>query len=191
MKHPDSKIVQEAWEITKAALSENVFNHSLRTYHLGDNYGEKNKLNYSKEELMLVSLFHDIGLYPEYQKKGKSFQISSSLALKEFLLHEKNISKERINAMMEAIDFHCQFKPRWDKGEVAGLIQVGAHMDVLGIKKSSLEKNVIKSVNDMYPKNNFFLEFNFSFLKTLKSYKAVTGVLLPHTCQDENHYCSL
>ena len=107
----------------KAALSDNIFNHSMRTYQYANEFAINRKSVYSEEELFLVALFHDIGFYPPYQIKGKPFQIGSSNSLREYLLKYKQIQPERINAMMEAIDYHFQFRPRWDKGEIAGLLR--------------------------------------------------------------------
>lgn len=185
---PDTKIITEASKIVKAAVSENIWNHSFRTFLYADEFGFSKELQYSTEDLMLVALFHDIGLYEPYLIRGKSFQVGSSTALKEFLLSQKQVPKEKINPMMEAIDFHFQFKPRWDKGNLAGLLQVGAHMDVLGTKKSHLPKNIRNEIKRAYPKDSFFLEFNTCLMKSISGFKSISGILCPHTCQDPNHY---
>jgi len=107
-KLPDTPIINEAFNIVKAALSDNIFNHSIRTYLYANEFAINSKSVYSEEELLLA-LFHDIGFYAPYQIKGKPFQIGSSNSLKEYLLKYKQIQPERINAMMEAIDYHFQF----------------------------------------------------------------------------------
>jgi HD superfamily phosphohydrolase YqeK len=42
---PDTPIINEALQIVKAALSENIFNHSMRTYRYGCEFAEKSKKN--------------------------------------------------------------------------------------------------------------------------------------------------
>jgi hypothetical protein len=187
-KIPDTPIIREATTIVKAAVSQNIFHHSMRTYHLGAEYAEKIKVNYASEELLLSALFHDIGLFSPYQVNGKPFQIASSLALKDFLLNEKKIPPQRINAMMEAIDFHFQFLPRWDKGEVAGLLQIGAHMDVIGKNSQMIDLNKRREILTQYPKNFFFLEFNICLLKSISSFSSLIGLFFTETYFSHNHY---
>jgi hypothetical protein len=188
LKVPDTPIINEAFKIVKAALNDSIFNHSMRTYLYAYEFAKINKREFSDEELILVALFHDIGFYMPYRIKGKPFQIGSSTALKEYLLSHKKIQPERINAMMEAIDYHLQFKPRWDKGEVAGLLQVGAHMDVMGTKAGSIEKNKRNQILNDYPKNYFFLEFNRCLIKSITNLDTIRGLFQPEKCCGENHY---
>lgn len=185
---PDTPIINEALQIVKAALSENIFNHSMRTYRYGYEFAEKSKKDFPEEELMLVALFHDIGFYSPYQIKGKPFQIGSSTALKEYLLMRKNIQPERINAMMEAIDYHFQFRPRWDKSEIAGLLQLGAHIDVMGTNAKSIEKEKRNQILKEYPKNYFFLEFNSCLVKTISNFDTIRGLFYPEHCCGKTHY---
>ena len=190
-KVPDTPIINEALNIVKAALSDNIFNHSMRTYLYANEFAINRKSVYSEEELLIVALFHDIGFYAPYQIKGKPFQIGSSNSLKEYLLKYKQIQPERINAMMEAIDYHFQFRPRWDKGEIAGLLQVGAHMDVIGSKAKSIEKNKRYQIIKEYPKNFFFFEFNSCLIKSFTNFDSVRGLINPEYCCEKNHFLSL
>ena len=185
---PDTPLAIEALTITRAALSDNLFNHSMRTFHYGSEYAKKHKIAHSKEELLLVSLFHDIGFYSPYSLLGKPFQIASSRALKAYLLKNRNIEPNRVNAMMEAIDYHFQFTPRWDKGEIAGILQVGAHMDVTGKCKSSIKKEDKKLIQKEYPKEGFLREFNGCILKSLTGIGAAVGLFFPKAYCDHNHY---
>ena len=190
-KLPDTPIIKEALQIVKAALSDNIFNHSMRTYLYAYEFAEKRKNVFSEEELLLVALFHDIGFYSPYQIKGKPFQIGSSNALKEYLLAHEKVQPERINAMMEAIDYHFQFRPRWEKGEIAGLLQVGAHMDVMGTKIKSIEKDKRNQILKEYPKNYFFLEFNSCLIKSFTNFDSIRGLINPQPCCGKNHYVNI
>lgn len=185
---PDTPIIKEALSIVKAALSKNIYNHSMRTYHFGSEYAATYKYKYSEEELILVALFHDIGFYSPYNIKGMSFQIASSAALKEYLLTKKSIQPDRINAMMEAIDYHFQFKPRWEKGEIAGLLQIGAHMDVTGKNSYSIEKNKRNDILAEFPKNKFILEFTICLFKSFTGYNSIKGLFYPERFCHHNHY---
>lgn len=187
----DTPIINEALQIVKAALSDNIFNHSMRTYLYAYEFAKKRKSVFSEEELLLVALFHDIGFYSPYQIKGKPFQIGSSNALKEYLLMHKKIQPERINAMMEAIDYHFQFKPKWGKGEIAGLLQVGTHMDVMGTKAKTIEKEKRNQILNEYPKNYFLLEFNTCIIKTVTNFDSIRGLFYPEQCCGKTHYLNL
>lgn len=187
---PDSPILKEAITLVKAAVSENLFHHSMRTYYLGVEFAGIEKVKIDKEELLLSALFHDIGFFSPYQIKGKPFQIGSSLALKDFLWNEKKFPPDRINAMMEAIDFHFQLKPRWDKGEVAGILQIGAHMDVTRKNVQKIDKNRHREILEIHPKHFFFLEFNSCLFKSLSSVSSLIGLLFPEKYFGSNHYIS-
>lgn len=66
-KVPGTPIINEVLNIVKAALSDNIFNHSMRTYLYANEFAINRKSVYSEEELLLVALFHDIGFYaPSY-----------------------------------------------------------------------------------------------------------------------------
>lgn len=187
-KLPDTPLITEATSMVKAALSENIFNHSMRTFLYATECAISRKCIYSEEELLLIALFHDIGFYSPYHIKGKPFQIGSSNALKEYLLRHKKIHPKRINAMMEAIDYHFQFRPRWDKSEIAGLLQVGAHMDVMAKNITSINKDKRKLILAQYPKKYFFLEFNSCLMKTFSNFDTIKGLFKPETCCNNNHY---
>ncbi|PWJ40993.1 HD domain-containing protein [Sediminitomix flava] len=187
---PDTNLVNEANEIVSQALTKNVYNHSLRTYFLGNKYAKSKSISYDDEELALVALFHDIGFHELYADANRAFQVSSSLAIKDYL-SVMGVEKGRVNVMMEAIDFHMQLLPRWDKSEVAGLLQVGAHMDVLGTRKFAVQKDDRKAISNAFPKGGFVLEFGTCLCKSMKSLNAVTGLFAPLTCQAKDHYYDL
>ncbi len=188
VKIPDTPLIVEALSLARASLSDNLFNHSMRTFHYGNEYARKYKINHSEEELMLVSLFHDVGFYSPFSLEGKPFQIASSKALKNYLLKNHNIETERVNAMMEAIDYHFQFMPRWDKGEIAGILQVGTHMDVIGKRIGSIEKSKKELIQNGYPKKGFFKEFNTCLLKSFTGIGSVLGLFFPKAYCGSNHY---
>ncbi|MFY7787750.1 MAG: HD domain-containing protein [Thermoflexibacteraceae bacterium] len=190
-KIPDTPIIKEAMSIVQATLSTNIFNHSIRTYLFAYEYARKYHHAFSEEELLLVSLFHDIGLDNNYFVKGSSFQIASSVALREYLMTQKEITPHRINAMMEAINYHFQLKPRWDKGTIAGLLQIGAHMDVLGVKLLSIEKKRRTQILKDYPKKLFFFEFNSCLCKTFTSFDTLLGLFYPQKYCSQGHYIKI
>ncbi len=185
---PDTPLVKEAFSTVKAALSPAVFNHSMRTFHLGCAYADKFARTYDAEEYLLAALFHDIGLYTPYRINGKPFQIGSSEALRNFLKKENRIPAERINALMEAIDFHFRFKSNWHLSDTAGILQTGAHMDVTGSQAGTIEKSVRKSILREYPKNGFMMDFSFCLLKTVTNVSCVKGLFIPEPYCRHNHY---
>ncbi|MFN4914740.1 MAG: hypothetical protein ACK5FT_05445 [Sphingomonadales bacterium] len=109
-KVPDTPIINEALNIVKAALSDNIFNHSMRTY----------------------------------------------LYANEF-----------------------------------GLLQVGAHLDVMGTKVKSIEKDKRYQILKEYPKNYFFFEFNSCLIKSFSNFDSVRGLVNPEHCCGKNHYLNL
>jgi hypothetical protein len=188
LQQPDSALCKEALRMAGAVLSEDILYHSLRTYHLASAYGDFLNHTHSKEELFLASVFHDFGFFSPYNIRGKPFQIGSSQALKRYLKDEGSVPPDRINAMMEAVDFHFQLSPRWDKGPIAGLLQVGAYMDAVGLKSHSIGKDFRKKIIQAYPKEGFFLSINLCLMRSFTGMGSVIGLFRPAPYCGHDHY---
>ena len=130
---PDTPLVREALALTRAGLTEDLFQHSCRTYLLARAWGARRKLECDEEGLCLAALLHDAGLCPRWFDAARPFPLNSSGALRDFL-RARAVPPARIPPLADAIDFHMSLRPRWDKGTVAGLLQVGAWMDCIGLR---------------------------------------------------------
>ncbi len=183
---PDTSIVKDAIDLLGLAADSHIYNHSLRTHYLASKFAEKNKMNVDKEQLALACLFHDIGLCEHYYSPHSAFVFNSSESLKDFLI-EKDYPKSRIRPMMEAIDFHFSITPKWSLGDVAGLLQIGAWMDVTGIRTWALPGER-KRARALFNDDGFFLKFNVCLIKQLLSPKRAVGIVSPQMVLPQGHY---
>ncbi len=184
---PDSKLVSEANEIALNALDSRVYAHSIRSYLYAALYANKHQLTFDEEGLATAFLFHDFGFQAPYAQKGVAFQVASSLALKSFL-QKQSVSPERIVPLMKAIDFHVQLLPRWNKGNEATLLHIGAWMDVTGLRSRQLASTHRRQIKQAYSPKGFRSHFCGCVLKNMLGLKSGIGMIVPSLCQSEYHY---
>ena len=177
LKLPDTKLAREADGILKAALSPAVWNHSLRSFLLGRACGLKKGLTFDEEGFYLAALFHDLGLCSKDINPRLPFQKNGSLKLNEFL-KEKGVAAERITPLVEAIDFHMQLFPRWKKGNVAGLLHMGAWTDLTFRNRISVWSEA-RVIGKAYGRKAIDLKFPLMLMGSMRSVPACTGILFP------------
>lgn len=174
---PDTALVVEARSILERAAPPTLVEHSLRTFLLGRAYGRRRGIDHDEEGLLLAALFHDLGFCPEHRNRRLPFQVVGSRALREFLA-EHGTDPQRISPLVDAIDFHMQMWPRWAKGNVAGLLQVGAWMDVTGLRRWSLRGDA-RSIEGAHPRHGIGLRFYGFLLGSFGSLGSCVGTMFP------------
>jgi hypothetical protein len=177
MRVPDTRLATEAGKIVTAALSTAFLNHSLRAFHLGRAYAGRNDVTYDDEGLYLAALFHDVGFFEPYASGERSFQLDSSRALRSFL-EEKRFPPDRISPLVDAIDFHLQLAPRWSKGNVAGLLQIGTWMDVTFLRRWGVAAEA-REIAAALPRAGLDLEFPKRLLKSMRTLRSCVGLISP------------
>ena len=176
-KIPDSKISQEGFDIVQAAASPSLVAHSLRSFFFAKAYAEKKGVRFDEEGLFLSAVFHDLGLCHDYMDRTNPFTFSSSQQLHHFLA-ERQIPSERISLLTEAIDFHFQLFPRWSKGAEVGLMQVGAWMDVTGLRRWSIHQEA-QAIDRAFLDNVEKYNVTSHVIKSMGSLRACVGLFLP------------
>jgi hypothetical protein len=140
-------------------------------------YAAKKKINYDEEGFYIAALFHDVGLCDKDIELRLPFQMKSSLKMKLFL-EEKGIPRDRIIPLVDTIDFHFQFFPRWSLGNEVGLLQVGTWMDLTMRKRVQVwrEANCIAS---HFRRRGIDFVFPFLLVKSMTSIPTCIGILFP------------
>jgi hypothetical protein len=72
-----------------------------------------------------------------------------------------------------------QLFPRWSRGPEAGLLQVGAWMDVVGLRGSTVGTIARRGIEEEYPRGRFATEFHVRLLRSLGSPRACLRLLFP------------
>lgn len=184
MKLPDSSLSNEAKGIVSRVASPEILNHSIRIYLLGKAYARKKNIDYDDEGLYLAALFHDLGLCSAYVNRSRPFQINSSRALQGFL-HKRQVSPERIAPLVDAIDFHMQLFPKWSKGNIAGLLQIGAWMDITKLRRWVINDQV-RAVEAEYPRLHIDRKFPKLLLGSIGGVDSCLGLLFPKSFNEED-----
>lgn len=174
---PDTKLVREALASVGRVLPEPVLRHSMRAFHLGSAYARAKGRDHDEEGLCLAAIFHDLGLIPEHRVAGKPFTFGGSRSLASFL-EARDVPRERIAPLVDAIDLHLQLFPRWSKGNIVGLMQVGAWMDVYGLRRGAIRTEAAR-IAELLPRGDFTTLFHRSFISSLRSPSACIGLLFP------------
>ncbi len=174
---PDTWLTREAYEAANSAAPLALLHHSIRVYLLGKLYAREKRIDFDDEGLYLAALFHDLGLCPAYWDGSRAFQLNGGRALRRFL-GERRVPPERAAALGDAVDFHMLPFPRWSKGSVAGLLQIGAWMDIARLRAWG-RRDSIRDVEATYPRLGIGLKFPRMVLGSIGSPRSCLGLMFP------------
>lgn len=175
---PDSPLATEAEQIATAAYGAGMMNHCKRTFLLGKAYATVRGADFDEEGLYLAALFHDLGLCESHRDRSRPFTRCGSQALRGFM-DQHDEPAPRAAVLAEAIDLHMQLLPLWGRGEVVGLLQVGAWMDMTGLRRWSVSDQA-RQIAQALPREGFgMVAFNFALLGSIGSAASCIGLLAP------------
>lgn len=181
---PDTPLVREAQALIERAEPQSLIDHNLRSFLFGRAYGRKQGIDFDEEGLLLAALFHDLGLSADHRDPNLPFTIVGSRALRAFLA-ERGVAPERIEPLVDAIDFHMQMRPRWASGGAAGLLQVGAWMDITGLRRWGMRGDA-RAIEAAYPRDNIRTRFYGFLFGSFGSVGACVGTLFPGRYRGES-----
>lgn len=174
---PDTALVREARSLVEAAVPGPFVAHSLRTFHLATAYAGRRAIAHDEEGLCLAALFHDVGLFPPHRDRSLPFTVAGSRRMRAFLA-ERGVPGERVAPLVDAIDFHMQVLPRWSKGSVAGLLQVGAWMDVTSLRRWSVWSEA-REIAAAFPRAGLDWRFPIALVRTFGGFRSCAGLVAP------------
>lgn len=177
MQLPRSKLARAAHDLVESYMSPVYFRHSLRSYGCARAFAVTRQLEYDDEGLYLAFLFHDAGLFPPVRDRARAFQIVSGQSLREFM-QEYNQDQERVDRLVEAIEYHMLPFPRWGLSTEAGLLHVGAWMDALHWRRWTVRGELARLEEEL-PRGAFIKEALTHVVNSVGSPRAVLGMLVP------------
>jgi hypothetical protein len=175
---PGSALAAVALEEASAALPAVLLAHSTRTFLLARAYAERRSVAFDEEGLFVAAMLHDLGLVPSLRDGSAPFPQVGSRRLVA-LFEAAGQPAGRGTELARAIDLHMRWFPRWSAGPEAGLLQVGAWMDVLGRGRRHLPATVRADIDAAYPRGELTRRFPASVIPTLGSWRACAGLLVP------------
>ena len=174
---PDTKAAREAHDTARGLLSPVLYNHSMRTYLLGAAYAERTGREFDEEGLYIAAMYHDLGMVPENIRGHTSFQQTSSRLMREFLVTH-GFAGDRIRRLSDAIDYHMRLFPEWSRGNDAGLLQVGAWMDVMYLRRWAIWRRA-GEIARAYPRKGLDFLFPINLLRTIRGPRSCAGLIFP------------
>jgi hypothetical protein len=174
---PDTSLLKEAMGLAERSLPAPILYHSQRVFLLGRAYAQARGLAFDEEDLLLAALFHDLGLTDSFADPRKAFTEIGADLLDEFMTRHGDPARGQLLA--EAIDMHMQLLPRWSKGPVVGLLQVGAWMDVSGLRARRVGRAHIERIEAAYPRSGFEPEFQARLRRSFGSVRACARLIWP------------
>jgi hypothetical protein len=174
---PDSPLVAEATALVTPLLSGELLHHSLRAFHLGRAYAERRAMRFDEEGLLLAALFHDLGLTDALGDPTRPFTEVGAGRVRALLAAHGDAARGA--RLAEAIALHMQLLPRWSRGEVAGLLHVGAWMEATGWRRGAVGRERIGEIERALPRGAFDGQFRGRVRRSLGSIRACVGLMFP------------
>ena len=166
--------------MARAAMPAPLLSHSIRTYWLAEAYAGAERIAFDREGLAVASLLHDIALFPPYCNPRRPFPFNSSRVMIQ-LLERHHVAPPRTAALVDAIDFHFQLWPHWQAGPEAGLLHIGAYMDIVGSRRRRFR--AVKAMLDHdYPRAGLMRHFLGSVFGCLGRPVSFFGLFAPGLC---------
>jgi hypothetical protein len=173
---PDTQLTREALDVVRPVLPPAILRHSQRAFLLAGSYAEAKKIAFDEEGLYVAALFHDVGLIVR-EDGQKAFPERSADALRTFMAEPS--ARPRAAALASAIEAHMALWPKWSRGVEAGLLHVGAWMDVVRRGAASLPEGLIAEIETSLPRAAFEKEFRRHVMRSMTSLRACFRLFVP------------
>lgn len=154
VKVPDSKIALEVRELIHDTETPLLFHHSNRVYLWGALRGRRQGLNFDEELLYLGSMFHDLGLVPEYSSSDERFEVDGANAARDFM-RGHGFSDRDTELVWDGIALHTTPGIPKHKHPVVALVTAGVEMDVLGLGFEEVGNEERRQVCEVHPRPAF------------------------------------
>jgi hypothetical protein len=154
---PDSGFAREITQLVRDTESPLLFNHSSRVYYFAALAGKRRQLSFDSELLYAGTMFHDMGLTPQYSTAQERFEVDGANAARDFLRSHR-ISQADIDTVWTAIALHTTPGIPQHMHPVVALVTAGVEMDVLGLtypEYSDAERNAVVNA---HPRGAHFKE---------------------------------
>ena len=167
---PDSSLIQNTLAYIQEEHQLPLQNHCLRSFVIGEIFGQHEKLAYDKEILAMAALLHDLGLEEHHcalHKHIDCFAIEGALEAGKFLETQAGITSEKIQIVQDAIAYHLNIDIP-EPAKEAYLLNKGTATDTIGLYLPDLSKDTVRELMGIFPRHNFNLEVHQMLKKQVK-----------------------
>jgi HD domain len=155
---PDTAASAAALEVASAYCSLALLNHSVRAYVWAAAHGTTRGIRFDPELLYVASMFHDIGLVPEFDSYTVSFEEAGGHVARVFAAGA-GWPAERRERLSEVIIRHM-----WDRVDVSMdpegyLLARSTSVDIIGRHADDFAPGFRAEVLERYPRLGLTEEF--------------------------------
>jgi hypothetical protein len=139
-----------------ASVSEPwLVNHCHRTFIWGTVLSQYEGLDFDEELFAVSCMLHDLGLAkPVRERRTEAcFAVAGAEEAAAFASRELRWSDVRCHQLAEAISLHLNLVVTKADGVEAYLLQAGAGLDVLGVRRSQVPEGLREQVLETYPRH--------------------------------------
>ena len=147
---PDSELALKATQIVAEVSPQFLYHHCMRTFLFANLIGQRQEMKYDRELLYLGAIMHDLGLTERFDGNQR-YEVDGADAARAFLL-QHGLPEDRAEVVWDAIALHTSNGIASCKQPEIALVQLGASMDVGGLRLQDLEPEIVEWVIDTYPR---------------------------------------
>jgi hypothetical protein len=150
---PDSAFALRARELVSEAEPAFLLNHSIRSYAWAAELARHDKRPFDAEILYVASLFHDIGLIPQFDLGG-CFETDGAIAAEQFSLEQRQ-PRERARAIYDVVALHMTEDLSPQSAPEVLLLWDSTGVDVTGYRYGEVRSSIVTAVLAAYPRLAF------------------------------------
>ncbi|MEV6286102.1 HD domain-containing protein [Kribbella sp. NPDC051770] len=147
-----------ALEVATAYQTPALLSHSRRVYIWAAALAEQESISYDDELLFVASMFHDLGLSPEFDSHTVSFEVAAGHVARVFAAGA-GWSPERQDRVAEVIVRHMVFDTDVNDDPEGHLIARAASLDIVGLDADRLTAEFRAEVLAQHPRLGLKEEF--------------------------------
>ena len=153
---PDTAFARTALEAARAASSDVLLRHCLRTWLWADLVAQIERVRHDAELLYAACMLHDLGLTPQHWCRTDScFGVEGARAAHELAVAE---GYPHAAALADAISLHLNVVVPTDLGAEAHLLHAGAAMDIVAARAGQIPPPVRAEVLRRHPRDGLVSE---------------------------------
>jgi HD superfamily phosphodiesterase len=144
-----------------------LYNHSLRVYIFAALNGKQRDMKFDPELLYVSTMFHDLGLTPQYRSDDKRFEVDGANAARDFL-QGHGVSPRSLQLVWDTIALHTSPGIAEYKEPEVALLNYGAALDVIGKGYDQLSDSNRDEIVKHFPRNGLKKNMIATFFEGFK-----------------------
>ena len=156
---PDSEWTRQAIEYANNLCPEFMLRHCFRSYCFGAILGARNNLKLDREIFFVSAMLHDLGLSDTHAQDPGSFEWVGAQLAHDYCINAEQ-SAQTAATVHNAIALHTAMGVAGNYQPEIALLHFGTAMDLFGMRLDEVPADILQTVLNDYPRNEFKAEFS-------------------------------